>query len=1106
VTSTARPTTACPDPEMLAAFSEGMLSRDESAALIAHIDGCEDCMTALEVLNETIATRPAAPFASRRPFARRRAWWLAVAAALAIGVLALAVLRDRIGAPSSGRSSMAHLIDLAPRSVRPVEARLSGGFPWAAYRGPMRAEDADADPERLKLMGAAGEIVAAADRDRSANAQQAAGVALVVIDKPVPAIERLRAAVQASPGSATAWNDLAAAQYSAALRLVRLSLLPEALDSVDRALRLDPRMAEARFNRALVLERLGLAQQAYAEWKHYLEIDSASKWAIEAREHLARVKPPAASRLLRDLPALESVAEQGDARTLAALIDSDPQYTRAVAEAEILGRWAEAAKRGDDAGGQRELRAARAIGDALVRRSGETLLSETVRAIDAAPPSARATLADAHVVYRRGRIAYSGRQLDAALADLARAAALFESARSPMALVARYYAASVRFDQSDVAAAREGLQKLLGEARTRPGFVALGAQVRWELALTLMVDGDWSAALPLLEDARASFRRLDERNHLGFIESLLADTLLSVGRPDDAWAARIRAFALLSADGNGDRLPVSLKAAAQMEMRRGRLATARALLDAARATGLQIASDAIGADVLIHSALVNVALGDGEEAGRGLREAAAAANRISDPTARELARTHLELAGAAILLRSDAPRAKEMLTRAIDGYRASGRIVFLPECYLLRARATLREDRAGADAEAARVASADADLEQGIEALEHSRIRTGSVVGTGVHDAGNALFEDAIRLHADRGELDRAFIYVERSRAQLFSDPRALPSSVRELRERLGASDTAVLQIVVLPEELVALCVTAGGAAMERHPIARDAVETLAARSASAEEDTRSLAELYDLIIRPFEALLTNSRQLIIVSDRSLQIVPFAALYDSAARRYLVERIAVSTALSASSLRPIPQGRTGGSLLTVALSSGESSAGLPESTAEVAAIASLYPSAVTLASERATFAAFADAAAGADVIHVAGHTARQSDDDGTALVFGRERVTWSAIANRRLPRAPIVVLAACETLQQHAPAYVRTLTLGGGFLAAGATDVVGTLTPIADADARDLFESIHRHLAAGAVPAEAVRAAQIEALAHHSGAWRAVASLTRSIHINVTRS
>jgi tetratricopeptide (TPR) repeat protein len=1013
----------CPDAETIAAFAEGRVKRSEMPALMEHIDGCEDCMAALEIANETIATRTAN--AQQAP---ARTWWLAAAAAIVIAVISLAVLR-----PWREASSTDRLIELAPRSARGVEARLSGGFPWAAYRGPMRAEDAESDPQRMRLVGAAGDIVAGADRNRSADAQQAAGVALVLVDQPMQAIARLEEAVKTAPKDAAAWSDLAAAQYAAALHLNRPSLLPAALESADRALRLDPQLAEARFNRALTLERLGLTQEARAAWKHYLEIDAASPWAVEARARLAKLETTSTS--------------------------SDPQRIRTFAEAETLGRWAEAVQRGDAASAERELANARTTGDALLASSGEALLREAVRAIDDATVP---TLAKAHIVYRRGRIAYSRHQLEPALADLTRAAALFR--QSPMALVARYYAASARFDQNDVASARGELQTLLHESEARPQFAALGAQVRWELALTLMVDGDWSGALPLLEQSRAAFLRLGERNHLGFIESLLADTLLSLGRRDEAWAARIRAFSILSSDGRGDRLAVSMKAAAQLEARSGYLATARTLFDVATARTFE--SDANAADLLIHAAMASAALGDAGEAARRIREATAATARIREPTLRELAQTHLELASAAALVPTDRPRAKEMLTRAIDQYQANGRTVFLPECYLLRART---------EGDAARAAE---DLDSGIAALERSRVRTGAVIGTGVLNAGNALFEDAIRLCADRGDVERAFAYAERSRTQLGSSTVTL----RELQQRLASSDAAVLQLVALPNELVAICVTARDAAMQRHAITSD---------------------LYGAIIRPFDALLASSTHLIIIPDRSLQNVPFAALYDAMAHRYLIERFAVSTAMSASSLEPA-QPRGSASLLAVALPSGDANAGLPETTRELADIAPLYPHATSI--EGATFAAFAGAAPNADVIHIAGHTAQESNDAGTALVFARGRVTWSAIAAQHLPRAPVVVLAACATLQQRAPANVRSMILGDGFLAAGATDVIGTLTPIADADARELFRSIHQHLAAGAAPADAVRAAQLQFLARPSSAWRAIASRTRSIPTRERRS
>jgi len=551
VTNEMRPVPACPDAETLAMFADGRIPRSELAPLVAHIDECEDCMTALEAANDVTA-------ASRAPF--RVQWWMAAAAALIVAAIALGVFQ-----PWRTRSPMDRLVRLVPETERPSEARLSGGFAWAAYLGPMRADDADADPRRMQLVGAAGELVAAADRDRSADAQQAAGIALVVTDRPLQAVERLRAAVKVSPKDAAAWSDLAAAQYAAALRLARPSMLPEALASADRALGIEPRLPEARFNRALILERLGLSQEARTAWQHYLDVDSSSPWANEARRRLSKIAAvPAESLFRRDLPRIEQAADSGDAKTLDALLAGHAQHTRAFAEAEMLGRWAEASS-------DRDLRMARSIGDALLRRGGESLLHDAVQAIDAAAPARRAILADAHAAYRRGRIAYSRQQLDVARDALARAAARFEEGGSPMRFAARYYAANVRFDQNDVAGASRSLEALLRELDAHPRFIALAAQARWERALCFMVGGDWSGALPLLEESRDAFRRLGEHNHHGFIESLLADTLLSLGRPEEAWAARIRAFTLLSADGRGDRLPVSLKAAAQMELRSGRL-------------------------------------------------------------------------------------------------------------------------------------------------------------------------------------------------------------------------------------------------------------------------------------------------------------------------------------------------------------------------------------------------------------------------------------------------------------------------------------------------------------------------------------------------------
>src|SRR6185436_8379047 len=104
--------------------------------------------------------------------------------------------------------------------------------------------------------------------------------------------------------------------------------------------------------------------------------------------------------------------------------------------------------------------------------------------------------------------------------DLRDAAKFFTAGRSPMSLVARYYAANTRFDRNDITGASADLATLLRESDAQPRYAALGAQVRWEQGLCRMYDGDWAGALPLLLAGRDTFARLGERTNEGFLDGL----------------------------------------------------------------------------------------------------------------------------------------------------------------------------------------------------------------------------------------------------------------------------------------------------------------------------------------------------------------------------------------------------------------------------------------------------------------------------------------------------------------------------------------------------------------------------------------------------------
>jgi len=1070
------------DPETLAAFAEGQLDAAARNEVIAHLDQCEEC------LNDVALVMPSAGGESEKRRFRRPTWVIALAAVVVLAI-ALPALRQAIH-PKSPTDT---LVALAPRSARLVEPRLTGGFPWAGYHGPMRATGSTPDAQQLKLGGAAGELIERAEHDQSAEAQHAAGVAMVLVEKPDEAIAKLETAARGSH-DAKSWSDLAAARYATASKLGRASLYPDALAAADAALRIDPNLPEALFNRALILERLGLTDEAKHAWQRYLEADSSSDWATEARSRIAQLPASThASQFEHDRPLLERAAERGDTAAVRRYVDAHRERARAYAEGEYLGHWAEAVQRNDPAEAARWLSIARAVGNALVEISGESLLRDAVRAIDTAAPLEQRAIASAQIVYRSGRIAYSRDKGDAAERDLVRAAEMFEAAHDPMALQARYYAASSRLARMDTAGARADLKQVLAAADTHPAYLSLGARVRWELGRALTFDDDWSQAAVVLAEGAAMFRRSGERTSEAFTEIILAYAFSSLGRNDDAWLARVQAFAALTVEGESEYLSVSIASATYAELAAGHRQAALALssTEASIASGRERPQSAING--LRNRAMLQAMNGDPTGALQAVRQAAELAKGVADRELRAGWDAQIAVAMGAALAVSSPRAAAEPLTRAIDFYAVHGMPSSLPDPLLLRSRCAVRTG----DAQAAM-----RDLERGMAIVEsHPTSVPGSVAGRSVLDAEHALFDDAIRLNLDDGDTAGAFAVAERSHGT--------PITIPELQHRLRGTGMAVVEIIVLPDELVTFAVAENDAVVVRRPAASETLASLADESLS-ESGNVAAAKLFDELIRPADGFLDRARELVIVPDQRLGTVPFAALYDSSQRRFLIERFAVSVASSAGSLQSDEARTAAPALAAIALpSGGTDSAALPEAETEVRDVAALYERSTSVLAARATLAGLRSAAIGADVVHIAGHTERQPGGGEQALLFvgasGRlERVSWRMIMASPAVNHGVVVLAACETLRPPPSAATRAFSLGAAFSAAGASDVVGTLAPIGDRDARRLFDALHRRLASGARPADALRAVQQEAIDFEKthgggGAWRAVALLTKRI-------
>jgi CHAT domain-containing protein/tetratricopeptide (TPR) repeat protein len=103
-------------------------------------------------------------------------------------------------------------------------------------------------------------------------------------------IKTLRRALESEPDSASLLTDIGSAYFLRAKSTNRPIDYGNAIESLGRALAKSPDDPIALFNRALACEQMFLYTQAVDDWEHYLRIDSQSEWADEARRRLTAAK------------------------------------------------------------------------------------------------------------------------------------------------------------------------------------------------------------------------------------------------------------------------------------------------------------------------------------------------------------------------------------------------------------------------------------------------------------------------------------------------------------------------------------------------------------------------------------------------------------------------------------------------------------------------------------------------------------------------------------------------------------------------------------------------------------------------------------------------
>jgi CHAT domain-containing protein len=449
-------------------------------------------------------------------------------------------------------------------------------------------------------------------------------------------------------------------------------------------------------------------------------------------------------------------------------------------------------------------------------------------------------------------------------------------------------------------------------------------------------------------------------------------------------------------------------------------------------------------------------------------------------------------------------------------------MIFLPDLYFERGRTCilLGDDEAAAKA-----------FDAAITLIESQRdeIPAGEL-RTGIFDNAAGLFEEAIRLSLRHGDAARAFAYAERSRARGLLD-RLSPSNASSLLP-MTLENAVLLEFVVLPEEVVRFSIDANGLQVREIRIQASDLERKVAQWLRTTRDPAVVGsplsqQLFEILFG--RDLAPPGVPVIVVADKFLQRLPWAALSDPTSGRYLIEDhrllIAPSAAMlfASDSRFPTATAIRRGDVLIVRNPAFDRSRfpALPTlrgSEKEADAIRAMYGRGEVLSGAAATRSRFVTEARRFQVIHFAGHAvANESRVSNSFLLFAPDpkKVDDSGalyapeITNIALPRTTLVVLAACSTLTGDTKGAEGMPSLARSFLASGAVAVIGTLWNIDDSDSARLFSALHRRLAGGASPADALAEAQLEFIhgsdrvLRHPSVWAGVelvASSFSSVH------
>jgi CHAT domain-containing protein len=924
-----------------------------------------------------------------------------------------------------------------------------------------------------------------------------------------------------SRAEAAAMSDLAGAYYVRAQRKDNPADLLRAFDKAQRAVALKPQPEGAEFNLALILEALSLNTDAIDAWQR-AAVTERGEWADEARAHrLALVRAAAQDgerEWLRIRPQIDAAIEARDVSKTAGLIAAFPATSQQYFEEDVLAQWAASPS-------PQQASRVKTFGEALSHFFNDHYFVDVAAATVNASAAIIAGLKQGHVLFARARAAERVLGAGTAAPLYEEAARLLRQASSPQYLLARIgHAGQNPLLTGDYEPSFKELDAVAAEARLHRYPMVL-ARVELNRLNTNQFLSRYNELFASYDAAMTAYGRCGDWEDRAAADARAISAMSVVGLKDAAWREAFLAVRdaprLLNWKTRFLLMGVTANAALDLGHPEAALLYQNDCVNsAARAPIVFLAIS------LRKRAAIELTLHRYDAAQRDVDAAVAAHTPAADPSvSRSLEARLAEVQGEAAL-QADPSRAVSALTHAIE-VAAKGEYVTF--------RASLLAERAEAFRRVGRTADAEADRLAALKELhkEEDALLGGRKPGR-FDDLWNAYFtrfdetyDLLIRQLISEGRADEAFRYADRARAfEPLDLVRKLPTAPAAFRELAAHPDD--FEIRRLQENLPPRTFLIEYRVFEDQTVAwilgRNVfrLQTLAARRSDVKRWTGALQNAAHArdehafevgLDAPYDALLRkvlesvnrvsgdSGANIVIVPDRELRGLPFAALRDPETKRYFIEDHTLT--ISGSALlyvfavlrdRDLHSGDASALLIgnpafdrQFTLTRGLDP--LPNAEREAVEIHKLYPDSEVLIGDAATAARFLQRAGRSAIIHIAAHAVVNGDAPSQSFLLftpsGGDHGVLNAetlIRELHTDKTRLMVLGACSSAGGLPVGAEGIAPLVRPIIGAGVPGVVGALWDIDDATATHLLVSFHRHYRQGSDAAAALRQAQLEML------------------------